>query len=150
FSSVEGAWFSLPAVIIMALATAVLVIGIRESATTNAVLVITKVGVVLFVIVVGVWYVNPANWTGIPPSQRKIADVSDLLERRPDVAAVIPPGDYRFTSGKKLLQEYPQVADILAQSLEAEIRKLPDAQTLRGRTDLARLLPDEDIGQVSG
>src|SRR5207302_3855587 len=46
FSSVEGAWFSLPAVIIMALATGVLVIGIRESATTNAVLVMIKVGVV--------------------------------------------------------------------------------------------------------
>src|SRR5919201_1160404 len=47
FSSTEGAWFSLPAVLIMALATAVLVIGIRESATTNALLVITKGGVVV-------------------------------------------------------------------------------------------------------
>src|SRR5260370_416502 len=36
--SKEGAWFSLPAVVIMALTTVVLVIGIRESATTNAVL----------------------------------------------------------------------------------------------------------------
>src|SRR5438309_7001473 len=35
-----GAWFSLPAVIIMALATFVLVIGIRESATTNTILVL--------------------------------------------------------------------------------------------------------------
>jgi APA family basic amino acid/polyamine antiporter len=150
FSSVEGAWFSLPAVIIMALATAVLVIGIRESATTNAILVITKVGVVLFVIVVGVWYVSPANWTSIPPDQRKIADVSDLLERRPDVAAILPPGDYRFTSGKKLLEEYPQVAEVMAQSLEREIRKLPDAKMLRGRTDLARLLPSDDFGQMTG
>src|SRR5438270_8229858 len=55
----SGAWFSLPAVLIMALITVVLVIGIRESATTNAVLVMTKVGVVLFVIGVGCWYINP-------------------------------------------------------------------------------------------
>jgi APA family basic amino acid/polyamine antiporter len=150
FSSVEGAWFSLPAVIIMALATAVLVIGIRESATTNAILVITKVGVVLFVIVVGVWYINPANWTGIPPEQRKISDVSDLLERRPDIAALLPPGDYRFTSGGKLLEEHPEVADALARTQEAEIRKLPDAKMLRARTNLSRILPDEDFGQISG
>src|SRR5205807_10568633 len=37
--STPGAWFSLPAVLIMALTTLVLVIGIRESATTNAVMV---------------------------------------------------------------------------------------------------------------
>src|SRR3712207_7902558 len=43
FSSAEGVWFSLPAVVIMALATGLLVIGIRESATTNAVLVVVKV-----------------------------------------------------------------------------------------------------------
>jgi APA family basic amino acid/polyamine antiporter len=66
-----GAWFSLPAVIIMALATIVLVIGIRESAVTNAILVATKVGVVLFVIGVGVWYINKANWTGVPVKYRK-------------------------------------------------------------------------------
>jgi APA family basic amino acid/polyamine antiporter len=150
FSSTEGAWFSLPAVTIMVLATLVLVIGIRESATTNALLVITKVGVVVFVIAVGVWYINPANWTGIPPEQRKIADVSDLIERRPDVAAVIPTGDYRLTSGKQLLERYPQVAEVLARSLEEEIRKLPDASLLRGRTDLSRLLPQGEYGQMSG
>src|SRR3989440_636773 len=60
--SKTGAWFSLPAVVIMALATVVLVIGIRESATTNAILVATKVGVVLFVIAVGIFYINPGNW----------------------------------------------------------------------------------------
>src|SRR5438876_1231262 len=70
----EGNWFSLPAVIIMALATIVLVIGIRESASTNALLVIIKVGVVLFVIGVGCWYVNPAHWTRIPPDYRKPTD----------------------------------------------------------------------------
>ncbi len=50
--------------------TAILVIGIRESATTNAVLVGVKLGVVLFVIGVGVFFINPANWTNIPPTDR--------------------------------------------------------------------------------
>src|SRR5260370_527470 len=93
FALGEGAWFSLPAVIIMALATLVLVIGIRESATMNAVLVITKVGVVLFVIGVGCRYVNPANWNRVPPDYRKPTDVADLFEHYPEVARLLKPGD---------------------------------------------------------
>ena len=37
--TVHGAWMNLPAVLLMALCTVVLVIGIRESVTTNAILV---------------------------------------------------------------------------------------------------------------
>jgi APA family basic amino acid/polyamine antiporter len=70
--SASGAWFNLPAVLIMAAVTAVLVIGIRESVTVNTALVILKVGVVLFVIVVGWAYINPDNWTGIPMDQREL------------------------------------------------------------------------------
>jgi APA family basic amino acid/polyamine antiporter len=65
-----GALFNLPAVVIMALVTVVLVIGIRESATTNALLVLVKVAVVLFVIAVGAAFVNPANWTSVPVTER--------------------------------------------------------------------------------
>jgi APA family basic amino acid/polyamine antiporter len=150
FSSVEGAWFSLPAVLIMLLATVILVIGIRESATTNAVLVIIKLGVVLFVIAVGVWYINPANWTGISPAQRRPSDVVDLLERRPDVARLVPPGDHRFLSGAELLKEHPEVVDVLAGTVEDEIRQMPDASLLRGRSDLARLLPEEEFDHQTG
>src|SRR5206468_10860004 len=107
-----GAWFSLPAVVIMALSTIVLVIGIRESATTNAILVATKVGVVLFVIAVGVWYIQPENWNGISPEYRKIADVTDLINRRADVRALVAPGDYRTVDGKQLLKQYPDVATV--------------------------------------
>jgi len=65
-----AAWqLNLPAVVIMLLCTVILVIGIRESATTNALLVAIKVGVVLFVIALGVFYINPANWTSIPVEQ---------------------------------------------------------------------------------
>ncbi|MGH9160856.1 MAG: amino acid permease, partial [Vicinamibacteraceae bacterium] len=47
--SVITAVFNLPAVIIVALVTAVLIVGIRESARANAVIVVVKVGVVLLV-----------------------------------------------------------------------------------------------------
>lgn len=62
--------FNLPAVVILALCTAVLVIGIRESANTNAAMVIVKTLVVLFVIVLGAGYVESTNWTSIPVEQR--------------------------------------------------------------------------------
>jgi APA family basic amino acid/polyamine antiporter len=68
--SMPGAWFNLPAAIITLLVTAVLVIGIRESATTNAVLVGVKLGVVLFVIAVGSMFINPKNWTEVPVKDR--------------------------------------------------------------------------------
>jgi APA family basic amino acid/polyamine antiporter len=45
----------------------VLVIGIRESASVNAAMVIIKVAVVLFVIGVGAFYVNPDNWFPFAP-----------------------------------------------------------------------------------
>jgi len=66
-------WFNLPAALIIIIVTAILVLGIRESATANAFLVLVKVAVVLFVIGVGMWYINPENWTGIPVEQRIIA-----------------------------------------------------------------------------
>jgi APA family basic amino acid/polyamine antiporter len=54
--------FDLPAVIVAMLVTVILVIGIRESAGFNAAMVVVKLAIVLFVIVVGAFYVKPANW----------------------------------------------------------------------------------------
>ena len=54
--------FNLPAFIIALIITAVLVIGIKESARFNATIVTIKVAVVLFVIALGVRYINTANW----------------------------------------------------------------------------------------
>src|SRR5262245_47385006 len=56
--SMEGAYFNLPAVVILGLVTVILVIGIRESAASNTLLVLVKLGVVLFVIAVGASYVS--------------------------------------------------------------------------------------------
>jgi APA family basic amino acid/polyamine antiporter len=54
--------FNLPAFIIALVITAVLAIGIKESARFNATIVVIKVAVVLFVIALGLRYVNPDNW----------------------------------------------------------------------------------------
>jgi APA family basic amino acid/polyamine antiporter len=57
------AWCNLPAVLICALITVVLVVGIKGSARFNAVMVILNLIVILMVIALGVRYVQPANWT---------------------------------------------------------------------------------------
>jgi APA family basic amino acid/polyamine antiporter len=57
----------LPALAIVLVVTAVLVVGIRESARINTTLVAVKVTAVLFVIVVGAFYVKAANWHPFAP-----------------------------------------------------------------------------------
>jgi APA family basic amino acid/polyamine antiporter len=54
--------FNLPAFVIALVITAVLVVGIKESARFNATIVVIKVAVVLFVIGLGFHYVSSSNW----------------------------------------------------------------------------------------
>ena len=54
--------FNLPALLIALVITAILTLGIKESARFNAVIVTLKVAVVLFVIGLGAMYVSPSNW----------------------------------------------------------------------------------------
>jgi APA family basic amino acid/polyamine antiporter len=54
--------FNLPAFIIALVITWILVVGIKESARFNAIIVTIKVSVVVFVLVLGSHYVHPANW----------------------------------------------------------------------------------------
>jgi basic amino acid/polyamine antiporter, APA family len=116
---------NLPAVVIMALVTLVLVIGIRESATTNALLVMTKVGVVLLVIVVGWRYVDRANWTGIPVEERPIITVGELFQRRPDIARLIPEEKHAsFVDGEDVLKQHPELAEKLSAEDLSLIRHL--------------------------
>jgi basic amino acid/polyamine antiporter, APA family len=61
------ALFNLPAIIISALATWLLVIGIRESARVNAVIVVIKVAVVLLIIGLGGMFVSTGNWRPFIP-----------------------------------------------------------------------------------
>jgi APA family basic amino acid/polyamine antiporter len=62
-----GSLFDLPGVLIAIAVTWVLVIGIKESAGFNTAMVVVKVLVVLFVLAVGVFYINPENWKPFAP-----------------------------------------------------------------------------------
>jgi APA family basic amino acid/polyamine antiporter len=64
-----AAVFNVPAVIIIGIVTVLLVVGIRESATVNNVIVFVKVVVVLMFIVGAAHALNPENWHPfIPPT----------------------------------------------------------------------------------
>jgi APA family basic amino acid/polyamine antiporter len=54
--------FNLPALCIALIITAILVVGIQESASFNSLIVFVKVSVVLFVIALGMRYIDGANW----------------------------------------------------------------------------------------
>lgn len=60
--------FNLPAVLIVAAITAILVIGIRESAWFNGVMVGIKLVVLAFFIAIGLCYVKPENWIPFAPN----------------------------------------------------------------------------------
>jgi len=59
---------NLPAVFILALLTAVLIRGTKESALLNGIIVITKVTIVLLVIILGWSFIDPANHTPYLPT----------------------------------------------------------------------------------
>src|SRR5216110_876963 len=62
-----GSVLDLPGIAIAVLVTWVLVIGIKESARFNTTMVAIKVAIVLFVIGVGAFYVDSANWHPFAP-----------------------------------------------------------------------------------
>jgi len=65
-----GAVLNVPAMVIVGIITLLLVIGIRESARFNAVVVAIKLTVIALFIAAGIAYVNRANWTPfIPPAE---------------------------------------------------------------------------------
>ncbi len=65
-----GNYVNLPAVLVVLAVTVILVIGIKESARFNAVIVFIKTAVVLAFIAAAVSYVKPENWHPfIPPNQ---------------------------------------------------------------------------------
>jgi APA family basic amino acid/polyamine antiporter len=64
----EGGLVNLPAVLIVLALTALLVIGIKESARVTGVIVVIKIAVVLFFLAVGSFAVDTANWTPFMPN----------------------------------------------------------------------------------
>jgi amino acid transporter len=137
--SKPGAWFNLPAVFVIGLCTFVLVIGIRESAMSNAFMVFLKLGVVVFVVIVGIPFVVPSNWTSIPPDARKLSEEISL----PDLA-----NRYAKVEGRLLeaAQDYVREREAPGTKEEerAEVEKVnisagSTSQTLEGK------IPDDAI-----
>jgi APA family basic amino acid/polyamine antiporter len=62
-----GAVVNLPALLIVLLISAVLYVGIRESARLNSIIVAIKLCAVAVVILVGMFFVRPQNWTPFAP-----------------------------------------------------------------------------------
>ncbi|RQR30298.1 amino acid permease [Burkholderia sp. Bp9143] len=60
-------WFNLPAFLVMLVLTALLSLGVRESARLNNVMVGLKICVVLLFILVGARHVQPENWHPFTP-----------------------------------------------------------------------------------
>ena len=69
-SLAPGSHFDLPAFLLVALLTALVAVGIKESMRVNLALVAVKVFIVLFVIFAGIGFINRDNWQPfIPPAQ---------------------------------------------------------------------------------
>ena len=67
--STATALFNVPAVLIIALVTTLLVVGIKESASVNNVIVVIKLAVVVLFIILAAPHVDPDNWHPfIPPN----------------------------------------------------------------------------------
>jgi APA family basic amino acid/polyamine antiporter len=64
-----GAVINLPAMFIVGVISILLIIGIRESATFNNIIVFIKVAVVLAFIAFGIAYINKENWEPFIPAQ---------------------------------------------------------------------------------
>jgi APA family basic amino acid/polyamine antiporter len=60
---------NLPALIIVWFVTWILVKGIKEAASANNMIVVLKVAVILFVIIMGAFYIDVANWTPFIPEE---------------------------------------------------------------------------------
>ncbi len=65
-----GAVINLPALLIIALITIILVRGIKESATVNSVIVFLKIGIIIVFIAAGLFFIKPELWKPfIPPNE---------------------------------------------------------------------------------
>jgi basic amino acid/polyamine antiporter, APA family len=68
------ALFNLPAVVIIAIVTTLLVVGIRESANVNNIIVVIKVAVVILFIALAAQAINADNWTPFIPENTGVRE----------------------------------------------------------------------------
>ncbi|MCW3038918.1 MAG: yfnA-like uncharacterized amino acid permease [Solirubrobacterales bacterium] len=63
----DGGTVNLPAVVLIAGVSALLIVGVKESARTNTVMVITKLGILVFFIIAGAFSIKSSNYTPFAP-----------------------------------------------------------------------------------
>ena len=63
-----GGIINLPAMFIVFILTIILVVGVKESARFNNIIVFIKVTVILIFLVAGVWFISTANWHPFIPA----------------------------------------------------------------------------------
>ncbi len=66
-SPFSGGIVNLPALLIILVVTALLVLGTSESTMVNNIMVMVKLAVIIFFLVVGFGHINPANWQPFLP-----------------------------------------------------------------------------------
>ncbi|HEY9001240.1 MAG TPA: amino acid permease [Mucilaginibacter sp.] len=59
---------NIPALLIVVLITYIVYIGIRESKKANNIMVLTKLGIIVLVIIAGAFYIKPVNWANFMPN----------------------------------------------------------------------------------
>jgi APA family basic amino acid/polyamine antiporter len=76
----DGGTVNLPAVFLVLLITGVLIVGVRESARFNTVMVVIKLAVLAFFIVLGLTAVKSQNWSPFAPNGFSgVADAAALI-----------------------------------------------------------------------
>ena len=65
---VEGGLINLPAIFIIAVVTGLLLLGTRESATVNAILVFVKIAALVAFVAIAMPHFDPANFTPFMPN----------------------------------------------------------------------------------
>lgn len=153
-----GAYMNLPAVLVLAIVTVILVIGIRESAASNTVLVIIKLGVVMFVIAVGAGYVAQSNWFDVPKEGRKlneqvlVSENAELLGKEEDklLSAARTWADARFGKvANEVVVSMDGVSGELAvpksSDLETRVEKLKEQALAVYLRQRAKVISDEMV-----
>ena len=78
-----GGAIDLPAVLLIAALGVLITVGIKESMRVNLVLVGVKLFIVLFVIVAGIMFINPANYTPFIPEAAATTTASEFSWSQP-------------------------------------------------------------------
>ncbi len=81
--------FNLPAFLITWFVTWILVKGIKEAANTNNIIVILKISAILFVIIVGIFFVNASNWTPFIPEPEMVTHADGSVKEAYGIKGIL-------------------------------------------------------------